>query len=566
MTSVTIPNSVTSIGSGVFYDCSGLTSVNISDLEAWCKINFGDYSANPLYYAKKLYLNGELLIELVIPDSIKEIKNYAFWGCSSLTSIIIPNSVTSIGESAFYGCSGLTSVTIPNSVTSIGGRAFSGCSGLTSVTIPNSVTSIGESAFYGCSGLTSVTIPTSVTSIGYSAFYRCTGLTSVIFNAENCKTMGSESSPVFENCTKLSSVAIGENVKNIPSYAFSGCTGLTSVNILDLEAWCKINFAEVNSNPLFFAKNLYLNGELLTELVIPDSIKEIKNHAFSGCSSLTNVIIPNSVTSIGSSAFRDCSGLTSLTIPNSVTSIGSGVFSGRIALRELRIEDGETTLSLGINSYESSGIGDGLFYDCPLETLYLGRKLFYSTGEGYGYSPFYNNSSLKTVTVGNNVTSIEDYAFTNCSGLTSVTIPNSVTSIGGHAFEGCSGLTKVIIGSSVKTIGNYAFANIERLAKIYLLNNTPPTCASENIFNMVNKDKCTLYVPLGTAEDYKTTYVWWDFNNIIEKEMSGIEETLIDGYEDEHAEFYNLQGAKVLNPSSGLFIKRQGGKTSKVIL
>lgn len=127
-------------------------------------------------------------------------------------------------------------------------------------------------------------------------------------------------------------------------------------------------------------------------------------------------------------------------------------------------------------------------------------------------------------------------------------------------------MTKVIIGSSVKTIGNYAFANIERLAKIYLLNNTPPTCASENIFNMVNKDKCTLYVPLGTAEDYKTTYVWWDFNNIIEKEMSGIEETLIDGYEDEHAEFYNLQGAKVLNPSSGLYIKRQGGKTSKVIL
>ena len=378
--------------------------------------------------------------------------------------------------------------------------------------------------------------------------------------------MGSYYHPVFLNCTKLSSVTIGENVKNIPSYAFSGCTGLTSVNISDLEAWCKINFAEVNSNPLFFAKNLYLNGELLTELVIPDSIKEIKNHAFSGCSSLTNVIIPNSVTSIGSSAFRDCSGLTSLTIPNSVTSIGSGVFSGRIALRELRIEDGETTLSLGINSYESSGIGEGLFYDCPLETLYLGRKLFYSTGEEYGYSPFYNNSSLKTVTVGNNVTSIEDYAFTNCSGLTSVTIPNSVTSIGGHAFEGCSGLTKVIIGSSVKTIGNYAFANIERLAKIYLLNNTPPTCASENIFNMVNKDKCTLYVPLGTAEDYKTTYVWWDFNNIIEKEMSGIEETLIDGYEDEHAEFYNLQGVKVVNPSNGLYIKRQSGKTSKVIL
>ena len=197
---------------------------------------------------------------------------------------------------------------------------------------------------------------------------------------------------------------------------------------------------------------------------------------------------------------------------------------------------------------------------------------------------------MTSVTIGNSVTNIGANAFKGCSGVTSiifnaenystmspsvfedctnlssVTIGENVKNIPSYTFSGCNGLTKVIIGSSVKTIGNYAFANIERLAKIYLLNNTPPTCASENIFNMVNKDKCTLYVPLGTAEDYKTTYVWWDFNNIIEKQMSGIEETLIDGYEDEHAEFYNLQGAKVLNPSSGLYIKRQGGKTSKVIL
>ena len=287
--------------------------------------------------------------------------NSTYYSNEYTGSIVIPKtetyngttySVTCIGDYAFVDCTGLNSITIPNSVTSIGNYAFSGCTGLTSITIPNSVTSIGNYAFYKCTGLTSITIPNSVTSIGYGAFEGCTGLTSVIFNAENCETMGYYDYPVFKNCTKLSSVTIGENVKNIPSYTFSGCNGLT----------------------------------------------------------------------------------------------------------------------------------------------------------------------------------------------------------------------KVIIGSSVKTIGNYAFANIERLAKIYLLNPTPPTCASEDIFNKVNKDKCTLYVPLGAAEDYKTTYVWWDFNNIIEKEMSGIEETLIDGYEDEHAVYYNLQGVKVVNPSSGLYIKRQGGKTSKVIL
>ena len=392
-----------------------------------------DFTSDGIYYTIKSSTYNTIEV------TYRYINYGSYSGDITIPETIIYNDilyrVTCIGSNAFSVCTSLTSVTIPNSVTSIGDGAFSVCTGLTSITIPNSVTSIGSDAFRDCSSLTSIIIPNSVTSIGESAFHGCSSLTSVIFNAENCVTMGSDYYPVFRNCTKLSSVTIGENVKNIPSYAFRGCTGLTSVNISDLEAWCKINFAEVNSNPLFFAKNLYLNGELLTELVIPDSIKEIKNHAFSGCSSLTNVIIPNSVTSIGRSAF-----------------------------------------------------------------------------------------------------------------------------------EGCSGLTKVIIGSSVKTIENCAFANIERLGKIYLLNPTPPTCASVDIFNKVNKDKCTLYVPLGSAEAYKTTYVWWDFNNIIEKEMSGVEETLIDRCEDEHAVYYNLQGVRVENPSNGLYIKKQGNKVTKVVL
>ena len=138
---------MTSIGRDAFYGCSDLTSVHISDIAAWCKIDFESFYSNPLNYAHHLYLNGEEVKDLVIPNSVTSIGRYAFYRCSALTSVTIGNSVTSIGSGAFGGCSGLTSVIIGNSVTSIGSSAFSGCSGLTSVTIPNSVTSIGDDAF-----------------------------------------------------------------------------------------------------------------------------------------------------------------------------------------------------------------------------------------------------------------------------------------------------------------------------------------------------------------------------------------------------------------------------------
>ena len=156
LTSVTIGNSVTSIGNSAFYNCSGLTSVHISDIAAWCNIAFSGSDSNPLYHAHHLYLGDEEITDLVIPDSVTSIGNFAFEFCSGLTSVTIPSSVTSIKNYTFYNCSGLTSVTIPTSVTSIGYAAFSGCSGLTSVTIPNSVTSIGTNAFSGCSSIMSV--------------------------------------------------------------------------------------------------------------------------------------------------------------------------------------------------------------------------------------------------------------------------------------------------------------------------------------------------------------------------------------------------------------------------
>ena len=171
LTSANIPNSVTNIGYHAFFGCTGLTSVYITDLAAWCGINFKSYSSNPIQYAHHLFLNGKEITELEIPSSVTNIGDYAFYGCSGLTSITIPNSVATIGEYAFYNCSGLTSVTIPSSVTSIGNNAFSGCSGLTSINIPNSVTNIGYYAFRGCLGLKDVIVHWQKPISIYASFF-----------------------------------------------------------------------------------------------------------------------------------------------------------------------------------------------------------------------------------------------------------------------------------------------------------------------------------------------------------------------------------------------------------
>ena len=209
LTSVTIPNSVTDIGYSAFGECNGLTSVHITDLEAWCRISFGSSDANPLYYAHHLYLNGEEVKDLVIPNSVTSLGKCAFNGCSGLTSLTIPNSVTGIEGYAFGEYSGLTSVSIPNTLTSIGTAVFWGCSSLVSVTIPNSVTSIGAYAFRECSSLTSVTIPNSVSQIAQDAFHDCSGLTSVTIGS-SVTTIGGMA---FANCSNLKEVyCLAENV------------------------------------------------------------------------------------------------------------------------------------------------------------------------------------------------------------------------------------------------------------------------------------------------------------------------------------------------------------------
>ena len=338
LSSVQILDGVTGIGEYAFYECNALQYLTIgSDVTS-----IGDYA----------FLDCGSLTSITIPDNVMSIGKYAFYGCTSLASITIGNSVTNIGSLAFEGCSSLesatipalaasyisktnlktvvitsgdsignsafcnctslTSVTIGNSVTSIENFAFEGCSSLTSMTIPDSVTSIGYSAFKGCSSLTSITIPDDVTSIGNSVFEGCSSLESVTIGSGVTSIGGS----VFEGCSSLTSMTIPDSVTSIGYSAFEGCSSLEAVYITDIAAWCGISFSNYSSTPLYCAEALYLNDQLITQLVIPDDVTSIGDYAFYHCSSLESVTIGRGITGIGRFAFEGCSSLTSVTFEN----------------------------------------------------------------------------------------------------------------------------------------------------------------------------------------------------------------------------------------------------------
>lgn len=379
LTTITIPESITSIGHEAFYGCSSLTSVHISSIEAWCKISFASRYSNPIHFAQNLYVNEELVTTLIIPEDVVSIGSYAFCRCTSIKSVIISEGITSIGERAFADCSSIQNITLPESITSIGTYVFSYCTSLDVINIPQSLTNIGEGAFNachsikninipegvtsiknntfcGCSNLTTINIPESVTSIGNRAFDNCRKITSIVI-PERITSIGSEA---FSNCRGLKSINIPKSVTSIGREAFFVCNSLTEVHISDIEAWCKILFdSGMDSNPLYYAHDLYLNGELVTELVIPEGVTSINNYVFCGGSSLTNINIPKNskLTSIGYRAFSNCSSLININIPKSVTSIDDWAFSNCSDLTSITCEAINPPT---IKSYTFSGVEESI--------------------------------------------------------------------------------------------------------------------------------------------------------------------------------------------------------------
>ncbi len=396
LTGITIPNSVTTIGSYAFCNCSGLLGITIPNSVT----SIGNYAFSSL----------KSILGVTIPNSVETMGDCAFRYCSklsvvtfeegckltalnsyifsstALTSIDIPNSVTSIGSYAFQSCSSLASINIPNSVTSIGSYAFSSCSSLESFIIPENITSLSNGTFSGCSKLTTITVPKNVTRIGYAVFKDCTALTTIIFeNNSQLATIADDnnSGGSFQNCKSLKNINLPNTLTYIGSYAFSSCTSL--------------NHIDIPNSVTNIAMGAFKSSGLV-DIEIPSGVISLGTNVFESCSKLENVSIPTSVTSIPNFAFHSCTSLTNIDIPNSVTSIDGGAFESCTSLESIDIPNSVTL------------IRSAAFRYC---------------------------SKLESVYIANGVKTIEYGAFAKCIALKDVTLPSSLTRLENEAFNGC---------------------------------------------------------------------------------------------------------------------------------
>ena len=440
--------------------------------------------------------------------------SHTFVDCLNLTSITLPESLESIGNYAFNGCSKLTSITFSESVTSIGRNAFQGCTSLPSINIPNNITSIGDYAFHYCTSLTgSINIPENA-SIGNSSFSQCYSIASITLGGQNA--LGSYT---FETCKSLKTFTIKDNIPTVGSACFSNCTGtliiekgdlpahslsyskfdklllgsgvdtisydvpitIKEVHVSSLEHWFSITISKSNYNPLYNGAKLYINGELVTSLVIPDSITELKPYSLTGSSfeiisvsennpkydsrdncnaiieTASNTLIygsvgttiPSSVTAIGAYAFYKQS-MQSITLPGGVTSIGQSAFEGCT---------GELIVNCNIPSATSSTLA--AFYGSAFTKVIIGEGV-----TTIGKLAFYRCTSLTEINIPDGLTSIENAAFQYCSSLTSITLPDGLTTFGTSIFYGCSKLTEINIPEGVTIIDTSTFSECTSLTSI----------------------------------------------------------------------------------------------------
>jgi len=473
--SVSIPNTVTTIGNYAFHDCGGLVGITI-------------------------------------PNSVTSIGNYAFSYCTGLLGITFPNSVSSIGDYAFRDCDGIIGVTIPNSVETLGHYAFSDCdklnvvtfeegckltvlnsnvfsyTALTEIEIPNSVTTIGEYAFCYCKSLGNVTIPNSVERIGQYAFQQ-TALVNV--NIPNSVTTIDRYA--FGNCTALKTISIPNSVTSMGVYVFGSCSSLESAilpkNITSLSngifAYCsKLATITIPKNVTKIGYDAFVNCKSLTTVIFEEGSKlaTIADHggscygAFENCTALSNVQLPNSLTYLGSRAFSGCKQITHIEIPNNVTHIAGYAFA-QTGLIEREIPD--NVISLGTYVFEACSkleyisipksiteIPSGAFKSCvSLKDMEIPNSI-----TEINMYAFQSCTVLENITIPNSVTAIYSYAFNNCKALEHITIPNSVTTISNGAFNGCSGLKSIEIPSSVTEIGSEAFRYCSKLESVHIAN------------------------------------------------------------------------------------------------
>ena len=402
-----------------------------------------------------------------IPSTVRKIGDYAFYNCTAVTEI----KFDAMGCEPFGGALNYTkksafdnlgsdveklTVRFGNTVKTVPGYIFSNVLNTeTEVIISNNVTEIGGSAFADCGGLTDVTIGNGMSSVGHDAFKNCAALVNVHiydiskwcginFSNETANPVH-YSKGLLINGEAVTDIVIPDKLTYIGPYAFCCITSLKSVHVTDMAKWCELKFGNGQANPLAHAE-LYVNGAPVKDAVIPDSVKSIGDNTFYGYKSLSSVLIPETVTVIGFSAFCGCEGLTEVTVPSGVTEIKSGTFSSCTGLVSVKLP----------KSLEK--IGTNAFKKCEsLKDITIPEKI---TVVEYG--TFEECTSLTSIILPKKVEKVSDIAFRNCTGLVSVTIPKKTKFILGEAFDGCEKLVEVINKSSLDIEGKSVYGHLNK--------------------------------------------------------------------------------------------------------
>jgi hypothetical protein len=437
---------------------------------------------------------------------------------SLITTVDIQNGVTNIGRRAFKGLQNLDSISIPISVTKINAQAFLNCTSpnFKSIIIPTTVDlQVEGEAFKYCTakkivigegGTVSLTRQYIEGEYRVNWFEGCQVQT-LILGKQYTRDQGI---PPFQGNSWLQNLTIGKNVDNVESGAFNNCSNLKNVSLTDHTVLITFSgsiaaghFKNCPIETLHLGRNLYLhsnsnyynwhpfsdNNKLKT-VTFGNSVSAINEYSFINCTGLLSITLgsmlqtigtgafnncnilttplnlPQGLKTIGSSAFKDCQTLPSVVIPNTVDEIGSQAFNNCFSLKTVKIED-HTFLITFLGS-----INDGHFKNSPIETLYLGRNLYlHSNSNYYNWHPFSDNSALKTITIGENVTALNEYSFSLCTGLQSLILNNILESIGYSAFYGCKNMaTPLNLPQGFKTIGASAFKDCQALPSVFIPN------------------------------------------------------------------------------------------------
>ena len=501
LTAVTIPSGLTKagpLGSGAFSGCSALTTVQ-----------FG----SGLTSIPGALFEGTGLKTVTLPESVTSIGPWAFANCAKLEQVSFPAGLTSIDLCAFENCTALTAVTLPKHLTELGNEVFANCSALKSVWIPKSLTynkGFGGS-FKGCTALTditfetgitkiadyqfadspikSITIPGTVTTIGMSAFSGCANLTAIDLPSSVTEIDGYAFSS-----TGLTAVTLPKHLRKLGTDAFTGCTALKSVFIpLSLQtasspfrkctALTDVTFEDGRTK----LPNTLLEDSGIRQLTVPQTVTTIGYSAFSGCTQLTAITLPAGLRELGSEAFKGCTALTGVALPDSLTALSHGAFENCTSLTAVEFPAGITPFSWSSSS--------GMLRNCTsLRSVKL-PKTVSSLGNGF----FAGCTALERIVLPDSVTEIGNNLFNGCTALTDVTLSTNLQAIPENTFYGCASLQKLVAPYAVTKIGKNAFANCTSLTSLTLLRNVTEAASDALSY----PEQVTVYGVKGTyAETY----------------------------------------------------------------